>query len=199
MQSLYLRRNQTETVENHRDKCLSRFISVAFFTPLLSRSTYVSGHKRMYYDGRKTQLRDCIGAVIAAGRLRSAPRVSFDVKHVRHEEYVNNANKTLFIARAAPSLFYHCFLCNLFIPFISRFFSSLLRVKARCILGFVALGLNVSTTTAVESSLTRAQIFDKNNMKRSNSLSHCKTGRMKLRIRPREFSVLNYYSLSENF
>jgi len=51
------------------------------------------------------------------------PRLSFDVKHVRHEEYVNNANKTLFIARAAPSLFYHCFLCNLFIPFISHFFS----------------------------------------------------------------------------
>lgn len=99
--------------------------------------------------------RDGIGAVIAMGRLRSALRLSFDVKHVRHEEYVNNANKTLFIARAAPSLFYHCFLCNLFIPFISHFFPlAFLHVKARCILGFVALGRNVSTTTAPGSSLT---------------------------------------------
>jgi len=100
----------------------------------------------MYYDGRKTQLRDCIGAVIAAGRLRSAPRVSFDVKHVRHEEYVNNANKTLFIARAAPSLFYHCFLCNLFIPFISRFF-----------LAFCALKRDVSLVLSLSGS-TLAQL-----------------------------------------
>lgn len=35
-----------------------------------------------------------------SGRLRGALRLSFDVKHVRHEEYVNNANKMLFIARA---------------------------------------------------------------------------------------------------
>lgn len=137
--------------------------------------------------------------VIAAGRLRSPLQLSFDVKHVRHEEYVNNANKTLFIARAAPSLFYHCFLCNLFIPFISRFFLAFLRVKARCILGFVAPGLNVSTATVLESNLTRAQIFDKNNMKRDNRLSHCKAGRIKLRFCPREFSILNYYSLSEIF
>jgi len=73
--------------------------------------------------------------------------------------------------------------------YFAFFFLDFLRVKARCILGFVALGLNVSTTTVVESNLTRAQIFDKNNMKRDNNLSHCKAGKTKLCIRSREFSI----------
>lgn len=113
----------------------------SFFASLLlrTRSTYVSEHTNACTAVEK---RSVCGIVlvpaIAAGRLRGVLRLSFDVKHVRHEEYVNNANKTLFIARAAPSLFYHCFLCNLFRLFCIFFYI----VKARCILDFVAFDSN---------------------------------------------------------
>lgn len=127
MQSRYLRGNQTETVGNHRDKrrrvcpvlsqllfCVSSFAGVQRTSPNTNACT-------------AAEKRNVCGIVlvptIAAGRLRGVLRLSFDVKHVRHGEYVNNANKTLFIARAAPSLFYHCFLHNLFIPFIPHFFT----------------------------------------------------------------------------
>lgn len=54
MQSVYLQGNQTEIVENHRDKCrrvrlvLSRLLF--FVPPFCKRSAYVSGRERMYYD-----------------------------------------------------------------------------------------------------------------------------------------------------
>lgn len=81
-----------------------------FFAPPLffraQRSTYVyaggRGARAGVY-GRVVEKPDaglCWWCGHCSGRLRGALRLSFDVKHVRHEEYVNNANKTLFIARA---------------------------------------------------------------------------------------------------
>lgn len=138
MQSRYLRGNQTETVGNHYDKhrrVRPRFISFAFLRLLLcKRSTYVSGHECTCTTVKKRNGRGIVLVRLLQRQIiRNASRLSFDVKHVRHEEYVNNANKTLFIARAVPGLFYHCFLCNLFIPFISRisFFPLFFFLRAR--------------------------------------------------------------------
>lgn len=114
---------------------ISSFLRLSFFANarVRTRSSWIrlrggggGGVLPTLLPGKKRNKRQgfCIGlpAIAAAADYAVAHRLSFDVKHVRHEEYVNNANKTLFIARAAPSLFYHCFLRNLFIPFISRTF-----------------------------------------------------------------------------
>lgn len=137
-----------------------RFISFAFLRLLLcKRSTYVSGHECTCTIVEKRNGHGyCIGAAIATPDYTQRTPVSFDVKHVRHEEYVNNANKTLFIARAVPGLFYHCFLCNLFIPFISRisffFFIFFLRALKRD----VSLVFSFPGSTTLSPRLDRDRI-----------------------------------------
>jgi len=115
-----------------------------------------------YVEKRNECKRDCIGssAVAAPFRLRGVRRPSFDVKHVRHEEYVNNANKTLFIARPRAraqrawlilSLFFMQFIYPVYSggflsssPPISPSPSSPC-IKARCIaLGPRGVGVNTS-------------------------------------------------------
>lgn len=112
----------------------------------------VNGRGRGEAEGQKN--RNGCGIVLVcghcSGRLRGAPRLSFDVKHVRHEEYVNNANKTLFIARvrarptARPPRRRAYFIIVFFTQFIYPiYFAIFLRVKARCSLGFVAPGPDI--------------------------------------------------------
>lgn len=84
MQSFYLRGNQTEIVENNCDKC--RRVHPVLFRCFFYAPSFASV-QRMFLNTNaytiiveKCKRRDCIGAVIAAGRLRSAPRLSFECK-----------------------------------------------------------------------------------------------------------------------